>query len=595
MLNKFLLLCFALLFAFSPVQAAWVRDESINEKIDVYYQYIRRGKTFADFVTFLNANLDKKYEAVFTNTVTLADNAIIPTNCVTMRFEPEGLITGNYTITFSGQNTEAPKNQQIIGYGTDARGTVNNPIIYPEWFGALGDNSHDDTGAIRKAIEFSSEIGIEKWQEIRFTGNKNYKITDVINITNSKLRPGWHISGDNWNSTYITQHTNNTGIFELNTQLCHSGTLEKLTLTYPTTQVSEDAKAIRLSGTFDCEFKDLRIRRAFHGIYSDSGLGGTSFANIFKRVYMDFITGYGIYLTSLSGGGPINRFEQIRILGNTVTNNYAAIAGKGSASLDSIEVLGWENKVFGWGTGNGVIFNNVNIEALTITSALPKVFDLNDGVYIIDGIRVGLSADISTTTYLVAGNSGASISLDGVVSADTGGAFPVSLSAFNNSGPNSYVRNITGIAYYTEPQYSVYLTKSSAQSIPSGTDTFLTLQTEVYDYQGMFDTGASAITINILEDGFYEIDGSVTFDTTVDNYAELKFYHNNTSGVRLRTSGSSKIPADGANSFKVNCSAIDYFEAGESVTCLVRHGTGTDQDVLTTDTNIKVTRVGRPK
>ena len=155
MLNKFLLLCFALLFAFSPVQAAWVRDESINEKIDVYYQYIRRGKTFANFITFLNANLDKKYEAVFTNTVTLAADAEIPTNCVTWRFEPEGLITGNYTITFSGNELVGPKKQQMFGYSTSATGNVSNFEIYPEMFGAKNDGATDDADAFQAAANLA--------------------------------------------------------------------------------------------------------------------------------------------------------------------------------------------------------------------------------------------------------------------------------------------------------------------------------------------------------------------------------------------------------------------------------------------------------
>jgi len=100
-------------------------------------------------------------------------NFTVPSN-VKVKFERGGqwIINSGVTITFNGQ-IEAGVWQIFGGSGT-ITGFANVPEGYPEWWGAAGDDIHDDTIPIQKAID--SGLG-----KVVFTKSV-YKTTNSINI-----------------------------------------------------------------------------------------------------------------------------------------------------------------------------------------------------------------------------------------------------------------------------------------------------------------------------------------------------------------------------------------------------------------------------
>ncbi|MCI4463679.1 MAG: hypothetical protein JHC30_05880 [Caldisericum sp.] len=100
-------------------------------------------------------------------------NFTVPQN-IKVKFERGGqwIINSGVTITFNGQ-IEAGAWQIFAGSGT-ITGFANVEEGYPEWWGAVGDDTHDDTIPIQQAID--SGLG-----KVVFTKSV-YKTTNSINI-----------------------------------------------------------------------------------------------------------------------------------------------------------------------------------------------------------------------------------------------------------------------------------------------------------------------------------------------------------------------------------------------------------------------------
>lgn len=109
---------------------------------------------------------------------TLAEDIIVPANCV-LEFDG-GSISGAHTLT--GNNTGIEAGLVKI-FGTDATliGDYKVNLVYPEWFGAIGDNVNNDTVAMQKAVDATCW----RYTNIRtvlLTEGKTYKITSAINV-----------------------------------------------------------------------------------------------------------------------------------------------------------------------------------------------------------------------------------------------------------------------------------------------------------------------------------------------------------------------------------------------------------------------------
>lgn len=100
----------------------------------------------------------------------------IPANSV-LKFEggsiSNGILTGNNTVIDAGL-------VNIFGTTTTLSGTWNFAEGYPEWFGATGDGTTDDTDSIRRALYNISTINLP----LVFQNSKKYLISGPLNYYN---------------------------------------------------------------------------------------------------------------------------------------------------------------------------------------------------------------------------------------------------------------------------------------------------------------------------------------------------------------------------------------------------------------------------
>ena len=211
----------------SANQYSEVTIQNATSKGNTNVYVIVRGSTSAGtgYVAFVsgfgaNANLYiYKYVTntgtqLFTTTQTVAANdklrlavTTVGSNAVLFYITMEYLITA-YTDSsspiasgfpgFGVYSTVAISDAQVSNWtgGTFSAGTltlgVNNPYVYPEWFGAVGDGSTNDSGAIQLAINSISTSGSGYVSPPTNAGggyvvlkNKTYAVGSVLTIVSS--------------------------------------------------------------------------------------------------------------------------------------------------------------------------------------------------------------------------------------------------------------------------------------------------------------------------------------------------------------------------------------------------------------------------
>ena len=142
--------------------SAYHRNESMNQKVDIWYNYFRVGKNLSDFFTLVNANPTKKYEAVFSQeVVTLTANREWPSNVVEISSDRGGGVTGNYTLTHTGQLLDIPKGSRFYGSGVTVTGNVSNDKIFSSWFDVVSGDGLDDSTGLQKLLDFADHAVID--------------------------------------------------------------------------------------------------------------------------------------------------------------------------------------------------------------------------------------------------------------------------------------------------------------------------------------------------------------------------------------------------------------------------------------------------
>ena len=212
--------------------------------------------------------------------------------------------------------------------------------IDPKDWGALADDNHDDTQALRDSIT-----------EMLATGkvlilNGTYKITDELPIS---VASDWEIHG--FGVAKIKQYTANKSIFHVLDTPCRRFKIIGVMFDYASSQPSSNTEAICIAfsatgadtfGNSQGHFEDLTFEHCFRSvaIHPDStsqiiGLWGCRFINL--NGYSTRSGGTFRLRASASGAWPNNRFEKIYMRCDAQTEAEFDLYNYDNTTFDNIE------------------------------------------------------------------------------------------------------------------------------------------------------------------------------------------------------------------------------------------------------------------
>jgi len=115
--------------------------------------------------------------------ITLTANTTIPSD-VTLFFNGGKINLNGFTLTGSDTKIDANENTSIFSGVASFLGEWSLKVIYPEWFGAVGDGITDDSTAIQSAVNFIKQLADNNSNTnslpfIDFTSG-NYQIDSVV-------------------------------------------------------------------------------------------------------------------------------------------------------------------------------------------------------------------------------------------------------------------------------------------------------------------------------------------------------------------------------------------------------------------------------
>lgn len=171
----------------------------------------------------------------------------IPEGCV-LEFQGgslnNGKVIGNNTKIISGI-------LKIFGTNITLSGTWDLDCVYPEWFGALGNNNSDDTNALQSAINLSELSSFN----VELLSGKSYKITNFIELPSyCKLGCQKNISSGFWNNTKIIRYGNSDAIrlVKGNSGSIRNICIENISIESGNERESDSNKVINRSGSGIC-------------------------------------------------------------------------------------------------------------------------------------------------------------------------------------------------------------------------------------------------------------------------------------------------------------------------------------------------------
>lgn len=150
------------------------------------YLILRSGKSAIEQMTKPNTIYEIRYDFDLGG-----ETLEVPANCV-LDFKGGNIDNGEIV----GNNTAVvAEGVSIFGDNLTLKGKWSIDNIYPEWFGAIGNNANDDTNAIQSAIVFSNIAG--GCVKLAY---KTYKVTSSINVYNNTYIQGCNGGLGYWNA-----------------------------------------------------------------------------------------------------------------------------------------------------------------------------------------------------------------------------------------------------------------------------------------------------------------------------------------------------------------------------------------------------------
>lgn len=287
-------------------------------------------------------------------------------------------------------------------------------VVNVKDYGALGDNTTDDTSAIQAAITaaLTSSGGV-----IFFPGG-TYKITDELLIPFST---GWKMLGASRASVTLKQYTDNKRIFRFTASLTHSWTISGFTFDYNTPQIVGNTSAIPIhfvgagatDSFFNFEISDCVFNNCYYGISGNSANSVTVWGGRFKRLsFSSGITGGAIRLTQTgSSGQPNNKLDQIYIDATGMTLNVLDMNACDNTEFDNIEYNTVTNgpQLLNFTGGGSLTVGQLKVEGGTYTTNNRVIFNSTDSTVIISCLKFTnstINPGVGNQVYLVGSSGG---------------------------------------------------------------------------------------------------------------------------------------------------------------------------------------------
>lgn len=249
----------------------------------------------------------------------------IPEGC-TLDFQGGSFSNG----TISGNNTKIKANlEKIFGDTLSLSGSWNIIEVYPEWFGAKGDGTSDDTDYITQAIRTAKSMVCKPWVKLCST----YLVTDTIYLPQfcklcGNSSPSFTLDESEKNRVTLIANFSNKkkAILESDTmlngrRLAYNETVQdrdfdggKATRTVGIyiKDISIDSvsgsyhnaiySAIKLTSSPSSIIENVFTKGTIIGIFG-SAMWTTTISNCYILSY-----GYGIYAQSMNNGGLFNNY-----------------------------------------------------------------------------------------------------------------------------------------------------------------------------------------------------------------------------------------------------------------------------------------------
>jgi len=324
----------------------------------------------------------------------------------TYTFTTNTTITGNFNViveegvildgagTLTLPKSFNPRQYQVFGSSITIVGLTYG---IPQWWGALGDDTNDDTAEIQAAIVAT----------LSTTGGRlyfpdgTYKITSALTFVQYD---GFVIQGQSQGGTFIKQYTSDTPIFQFTKENTHTFEISDIYFKYDTQQTSTETESVAIYFDFDTSVGagayNFQVRRCqFDNVYKGIGLDnvanhsiwGCSFEHL---VYNNTCTGPIIDVwTTISIGRPNISARHIYIRADSIENAQPIMRFQGvnALSLDNIEYNNINNGataliVQGGCTGN---IRAIRVAGATYTTTADNFLEFSDSLIHIGTIHFG--------------------------------------------------------------------------------------------------------------------------------------------------------------------------------------------------------------
>jgi len=232
---------------------------------------------------------------VVTDVVAVAENINIPSN-IDLLFDPPGKldIETGYTVTI-GKMSNLQLYQIFDGLGSVSFSSGAVKAVYPEWFGAIGDASTDDSTAIQSAFN-SITSGEVSLTNIYGIGEPSWTGLAVTSKSNILVNGNNFIGG--FKVLYAPTQTLGSVIVSILFTSCTNLTVSGINLNGN----SIGATGIGLSSCINCRIKGNTIT-ATGGMAGVFSLNGNNNQYTYNKVYSTYSTSRGLWIGNVVSSG----------------------------------------------------------------------------------------------------------------------------------------------------------------------------------------------------------------------------------------------------------------------------------------------------